>query len=71
MTEEKRKLCYEFFYLVKGHLKYFCDEDLELIYKEYFKRLWYNTEINLYYDGFEEEYNKFLKGSKGYGHRRY
>lgn len=62
MTEEKRKECYLLFYLVKGHLKYFCDDDLLKIYSDYTKRLWYNEEAFLYYDGFEEAYKKFKRG---------
>ena len=31
MTEQERKQCYEMFYVVKGHLKYFDDHDLKEI----------------------------------------
>lgn len=64
MNEAKRKQCYELFFLVKGHLKYFSDEDLEKFYLDYTKRLWYNEEAFLYYDGFEEAYKKFMRGSE-------
>lgn len=59
MDEKKRKECYELFYVVKGHLKYFDDNDLEAIYKDYTKRLWYNEEAFLYHEGFEEAYKRF------------
>ena len=58
MDETSRKKAYELFYLVKGHLKYFDDIDLEGIIRDYTKRLWYNEETHLYYDGFEEAYSK-------------
>ena len=61
MTEAKRKYCYELFYLVKGHIKYFSDDDLEAIVRDYTRRLWYNEEAHLYLEGFEEAYRQFLK----------
>ena len=59
MTEQERKQCYEMFYVVKGHLKYFDDHDLKAFFKDYTKRLWYNEEAYLYSVGFEEAYKKF------------
>lgn len=64
MTEDERRLAYEMFYMVKGHLKYFDETDLRAILKDYGRRLWYNTEAHLYYDGFEEAYRAFLKSNK-------
>lgn len=66
MNSERRKECYELFYLVKGHLKYFNDDDLEAIHRDYTKRLWYNEETHLYHGGFEERYRTFLMGVKQY-----
>lgn len=64
MDSERRRYCYELFYLVKGHVKYFSDQDLERIYVDYTRRLWYNEEAHLYLDGFEEAYRSFLKSYK-------
>lgn len=64
MDSERRRYCYELFYLVKGHVKYFSDQDLERIYVDYTRRLWYNEEAHLYLDGFEEAYRLFLKSHK-------
>ena len=61
MDESRRKQAYELFFVVKGHLKYFTDVDLEAIIKDYTKRIWYNEEAHLYYNGFEEAYKKFKK----------
>lgn len=64
MNSAQRKNCYELFYLVKGHVKYFSDGDLEQIQVDYTRRLWYNEEAHLYLDGFEEAYRAFLKSAK-------
>jgi len=61
MDEASRKKAYELFYLVKGHLKFFYDDDLEAIIRDYTKRLWHNEEAHLYYEGFEEAYRDFIK----------
>lgn len=64
MDAEHRRRCYELFYLVKGHVKYFDDADLAKIEIDYTRRLWYNEEAHLYLDGFEEAYKAFLKTAK-------
>lgn len=63
MNDQRRQECYELFYLVKGHLKYFTDEDLEKFHQDYTRRLWYNEEAHLYHEGFEEAYRVFSMGS--------
>ena len=63
MTEEQRRYAYELFYLVKGHIKYFDDADLEAIVRDYTRRLWYNEEAHLYLEGFDEAYRVFSMGS--------
>lgn len=64
MDAEHRRQCYELFYLVKGHVKYFSDADLEKIYVDYTRRLWYNEEAHLYLAGFDEAYRAFLESNK-------
>lgn len=65
MTEGQRRYAYELFFLVKGHVKYFSDEDLEAIHGDYTKRLWYNEETYLYIEGFDAAYKNFKnKGTK-------
>lgn len=64
MDAEHRRRCYELFYLVKGHVKYFDDADLAAIEIDYTRRLWYNEEAHLYVAGFEEAYRAFLKSYK-------
>lgn len=59
MDQARRKECYEIFYLVKGHLKHYDDDDLEAFHSDYTKRLWYNDEAHLYYDGFDVAYKRF------------
>lgn len=61
MNEQRRKECYELFYLVKGHLKHFSDEDLEAFHLDYTKRLWYNEETHLYRKGFDAAWNEFQR----------
>lgn len=59
LSAQQRKEYYELFFLVKGHLKWFSDSDLEAFYVDYTKRLWYNEEAHLYHQGFEEQYTIF------------
>lgn len=66
MTQQERRNAYELFYMVKGHVKYFDDEDLAAITRDYTKRLWWNEEAHLYLDGFEEAYREFLRTTKYY-----
>ena len=64
MTKEERTKAYELFYLVKGHVKYFDDADLEAIVRDYTRRLWYNEEAHLYLTGFDQAYREFLRSHK-------
>ena len=64
MDAEHRRQCYELFYLVKGHVKYFSDADLAKIEIDYTRRLWYNEEAHLYQAGFEEAYRAFARKHK-------
>ena len=64
MTNQERKLAYELFYLVKGHVKYFDDADLAAITRDYGRRLWWNEEAHLYVTGFEEAYREFVTKHK-------
>lgn len=64
MDAEHRRRCYELFYLVKGHVKYFDDADLAAIEVDYTRRLWYNEEAHLYVEGFEEAYRAFARRHK-------
>ena len=61
MDTNQRRLAYEMFYLVKGHLKYFDDADLEAIIRDYTRRLWYNEEAVLYSAGFDEAWSRFVR----------
>jgi len=64
MVEINIKKANELMWAVKGHLipETYTDEDIEKLYNSYFARMWGNHEYTYRLEGFEEAWEKRVKG---------